>query len=469
MAMRTRFNLVHYTNRKDIRPAVITYTDVTSLLTGLSITLKKFKQVKKHENAIFYINGVEQEEWDVTRPFSDGTDVVIGDKTTIDKPVFTDSQLSQPAPVDFLHNTAYVDKEAKRQLFRAAGLPGMVSCVGMPDLHVGSGAFPVGAAFISSHIIPELVGSDIGCGMSLFPLNFMKPSRLTDKVLLRTSKVLGEHGFPGGIDLTESNATRHPRALAHADRFGTIGGGNHFAELQVIEELFEPDTLDKDVAYVLVHSGSRTLGKAVANQYKADKDMQAYREGHRLAVTWASENRAAIAQRFSELCGGDDDVLTPILDITHNSVSVYTVKDRGHDKDTATDLFLHRKGAAPMETGLVAIPGSRGTFTYIVRPSRDADIVDRCASSIAHGAGRAMSRSAVSALLHKRYQRVDGVSALSRTKFNGYVVYDHDKIETLFEEAEEAYKCIETVIEDLVSVGAVTVVAIMKPLVTCKL
>lgn len=476
MAMRTRFDIMHYTNRKDIRPVVITYSDVTSLLNGLTITLKKFKQVKKQENAVFYINGTEHEEWDVSRPFADGTNVVIGDTTASEKPLFTAKQLFQPAPVDFLHNAAYVDKEAKRQLFHAAQLPGMVSCVGMPDLHVGSGAFPVGAAFISSHIIPELVGSDIGCGMSLFPLPFLKPERLSDKVLSRISTTVGKYGFPGGIDsipeipeIPESDTTHHPRALAHADRFGTIGGGNHFAELQVIDKLVEPNALSLEVAYLLVHSGSRTLGKAVAKQYNADKDIQAYREGHRLSVKWASENRAAIARRFSALCGGsDDDEIFPIIDITHNSVSTYRVENED-DNESDRNLFLHRKGAAPMEAGLVAIPGSRGTFTYIVRPTTDPNVVSKCASSIAHGAGRAMSRTSVSNMLHKRYNRSDAVSALSRTKFNGYVVYDHDRVETLFEEAPEAYKSIETVIDDLVSVGAVTIVAIMKPLVTCKL
>ncbi|KAJ3181749.1 hypothetical protein HDU87_000767 [Geranomyces variabilis] len=468
--MRTRFDFVHCDNQRAVRPLVLTYDDAESLALAMKAeALGRFKHIKKSANVRFYVNGTLVQDLADELPFPDGTRVVIYDKASAPAVSAREpADTSVPAPTTFLHAETVVDEDAIQQLYRVAKLPGMVACVGMPDLHLGSGAYPVGAAFVASRIIPELVGSDIGCGMTLFPLPGVS-SDLTDRQLQRLSQALGQDGFQPGEATVDTPASQHPLAAAHARNFGTIGGGNHFAELQVIHELLEPGALDTSAAYLLVHSGSRTLGEAVAAQFKADGDLQAYCEAHKLCVTWASDNRRKIGQRFADVCSGGSptEPVQTILDITHNSYVPVSPSENPQD----SPHYLHRKGAAPMDAGqLVAIPGSRGTYTYIVRPSTDAEVLARCACSIAHGAGRAMSRGKVTALLKGRYRsrRSDAVEALQRTPFDGYVVCP-GRVEVLYEEAPEAYKDIELVIRDLVAVGAISVVAVMKPLITCKM
>ncbi|KAI8591310.1 tRNA-splicing ligase [Geranomyces variabilis] len=469
--MRTRFDFVHCDNHRAVRPLVLNYNDAETLALAIRTeVIGRFKQIKKSASARFYVNGTLVEDWDGELPFPDGTRVVIYDKTG-GPPAASAGERADaaaPAPTSFLHAETTVDEDAIQQLHRVAKLPGMVECVGMPDLHLGSGAYPVGAAFVASRIIPELVGSDIGCGMTLFPLPGVS-SDLKDRQLQRLSKALGQDGFLPGEAALDTPASQHPLAAPHARNFGTIGGGNHFAELQVVHELVEPGALDPTGAYLLVHSGSRTLGEAVAAQFKANGDLAAYCDAHDVCVAWASDNRRKIGQRFANVCSGDSPVepVQAILDITHNSYVPAAPSANSQD----SPRYLHRKGAAPMDAGqLVAIPGSRGTFTYIVRPSTDSEVLARCACSIAHGAGRAMSRGKVTALLKGRYRsrRTDALEVLQRTAFNGYVVCP-GRVEVLYEEAPEAYKDIELVIRDLVAVGAITVVAVMKPLITCKM
>ena len=132
---------------------------------------------------------------------------------------------------------------------------------------------------------------------------------------------------------------------------------------------------------------------------------------------------------------------------------------------TGSDNFIHRKGAAPTDCGLVAIPGSRGTFTYIVRPTDDVDRLTEAAWSVAHGAGRAVSRKDMQRTLENRYKsNLKCEQALSITALGGHVVCGN--VKTLLQEAPEAYKSIEDVIEDLSDL--VEVVAVMRPVVTCK-
>ncbi len=461
--MRTRFRLALRTNLQDIRPVVLTYESSDTLVTALHVALDKFKQVKRTSDVRFSIDSRLVQHWE-DLAFADGTLVIaeLGKHKLPDR-VPVSAAPGTPCPIasiTFLHKETSVDEEGIKQLQRTAGLPGMISCVGMPDLHCGSGAFPVGAAFVASRIIPELVGSDIGCGMSLFPLKHVS-SELTDRQLQRLSKALGDKGFlPGSAAPTA--ASQHPLSLAHAASFGTIGAGNHFAELQVVEKLLVPGVLSLEHAYVLVHSGSRTFGEQVLRQYKTDQTLDAYMTGHDAATAWASDSRKAIGQQFADICSGDQTTVEPLLDITHNGVTVLASGNEG-------TTYLHRKGAAPTDAGLVAIPGSRGTFSYIVRPTNDEAILQYCGYSLAHGAGRAMSRGKVMSMLQNKYRRKDAVSALSRTVFNGYVVFDKAKVTPLFEESPEAYKDIETVIRDLETVGAIEVVAVLKPLITCKL
>lgn len=128
----------------------------------------------------------------------------------------------------------WIEGEAVRQLEATARLAGMRLCVGMPDLHPGKG-HPIGAAMVARGVVyPHLVGGDIGCGMGLWQTDLKQKKAKRDKWAERlhgletpwegdTAAWLGEFG---GID---SGAAEHDQAL------GTIGGGNHFAELQQVE------------------------------------------------------------------------------------------------------------------------------------------------------------------------------------------------------------------------------------------
>ena len=454
--MRTRFSVCLHENRKDQRPILVTYTDKVDLLGKLcSAAMAKFHKRTKGVEPIAAISGTMNGDG----AFQDGTAVVVYMNPMDCTSTTTTSSLqtsSCSASIDFLHSATPVDDMAVKQLTATAMWPGMIACVGMPDLHPGSGASPVGAAFLADRVYPDLVGQDIGCGMALYKLH--SDSHFTEKGLKRIASHV-RHGFldkaPSPVP---SRLCGDPFIDDHAINFGTIGGGNHFAELQIVRDIADPETeiLTLNSTYVLVHSGSRTLGEAILGTHRNDTDR--YLHYHDIAVEWASANRRAIAQKFATACGAELTTETPILDICHNNVV------------RKGDLYLHRKGAAPTDipSQLIAIPGSRGSITYMVQRVDNDALQRRCLWSAAHGAGRAISRKKLSALLSHRYgSKRSATDELERTPFNGYVVCD--KKETLFEEAPEAYKDIDLVIKDLVAAGTVTVVAKMIPLITCKM
>ncbi len=189
---------------------------------------------------------------------------------------------------------------------------------------------------------------------------------------------------------------------------GTVGGGNHFAELQAIDEVKEPGELESlglapDRLVLLVHSGSRGLGE-------------------------------------------------PVLDLYHNSIT--------RNNHEGRPCWLHCKGAAPSDAGAVVTPGSRGTPSYLVRSEGDQQ---SNAFSVAHGAGRKWTRTDARARLERHYSTED----LRRTDLGGRVISD-DK-ELLYEKAPQAYKNIDRVIEDLIQAGLIEVVATMRPLITYKM
>jgi release factor H-coupled RctB family protein len=351
--------------------------------------------------------------------------------------------------------SSWIEGEAVRQLERTAALRGMRLAVGLPDLHAGKG-HPVGAVFGAEGLVyPFLVGSDIGCGMALWSTDLpaRKPRRDRWTSRLRgldgpwsgdTAAFLAQHGLePGDLD----------------GSLGTLGGGNHFAELQSIEEVFDEEAtaalgLDPSRLVLLVHSGSRGLGEAILRAHTerfrdaplelGTAEADAYLTRHDHAMRWARANRALIGERFAGCLGAE---LTPVLDIFHNSVTP-------HD-----GLWLHRKGAAPSDRGPVVIPGSRGHHSYLVQPQGDGAA---SGFSLAHGAGRKWTRSDARARLKPRYRPDD----LVRTELGSDVICE-DK-ELLYEEAPEAYKPIDRVLADLVEAGVARPLARLRPLITYK-
>ena len=347
----------------------------------------------------------------------------------------------------------WIEGSAVEQLKKTATLPGMHLAVGLPDLHPGKGS-PIGAAFLTTNTIyPYLVGNDIGCGIALFEtsLGAQKPKRETWASRLQN---LDE---PWDGDPAAFLAERKVEATPHDAALGTIGSGNHFAELQAIESIVNPalaEKLNPEAVYLCVHSGSRGLGEAILRRhtdiYAAGglvantTEAAQYLAQHNHAVNWAAANRSLIAHRIFDCLNAEGQ---PITDTCHNSVT--PVEGR----------WLHRKGAAPATAGPVIIPGSRGAHTYLVQPKEPRV---ESAWSLAHGAGRKWSRTDSRARLEKRYT----AKQLARTELGSTVICENKDL--LYEEAPQAYKNITSVIEDLVNANLIDVIAILKPLITYK-
>ena len=363
---------------------------------------------------------------------------------------------TQPKVQIISSSDSWIDQQAIDQLHQTAELEGIDRAVGLPDLHAGRG-IPIGAAFWSrSHVYPHLVGNDIGCGMSLWQTDTPTRKFKLDKAVKKLDGLESEWEGDQRERLTELGL---PTDL-ETGALGTIGGGNHFAEFQKVEtildaEAFHDHGFDENYVMLLVHSGSRGLGQSIlqehVHRFNADglrtdsEAFQSYRDKHDQAMVWAKLNRDIIAQRFTERLG---TAAKRKLDIFHNSV---TEHQQG---------WLHRKGAAPADKGLVVIPGSRGTMTYLVAPK--AENADIALHSLAHGAGRKWTRSDAKAKLGTRIK----ISELERTDLGGRVICEDKNL--IFEEAPQAYKNIETVIEDLRQAGLIDVIAILRPLITYK-
>ena len=159
-------------------------------------------------------------------------------------------------------------------------------------------------------------------------------------------------------------------------------------------------------------------------------------ELHDQAMIWARRNRELAAGKMTGYLGFSRRPET-LLDCPHNYLS-----RRG-------EFFLHRKGAVAADNGPVVIPGSRGSLTYLVRPTADTE---KALWSLAHGAGRKWERGRCRGRLEKKYDR----ASLSRTALKSRVV-GHD-LELLFQEAPEAYKNIAEVMAALVNHGLAEVV-----------
>jgi release factor H-coupled RctB family protein len=262
----------------------------------------------------------------------------------------------------------WIDSLAIDQLNSVMNLEGMRHVVGLPDLHPGKGT-PVGAAFLTDyHIYPHLVGNDIGCGMSFWQTELKTGKIKLDKWTKNINDLEGP--WDGNVDEWLSQYGVKQSDFNYC--LGTIGGGNHFAELQKVEEiidseLFESLQLSKKALYLLVHSGSRGLGEKILqthiNKFKfggipsGSSDAADYLINHDLAVLWAKANRDLIAERFSNCLKTDG---RKILDITHNYMDKIICENK--------EYWIHRKGATPADVGPVIIPGSRGDFSYLVIP-----------------------------------------------------------------------------------------------------
>lgn len=310
-----------------------------------------------------------------------------------------------------------VEAAAVAQLQNIASLPWVVHHVAvMPDVHLGKGATVGSVVATRGAVSPAAVGVDIGCGMAAVKTN-LRASDLPEN--LRAIRSTIEKTIPVGFDAHERPVTgqidevsQEARALMQRFRtltpevqslehkagsqLGTLGGGNHFIELCLDGD---------DGVWLMLHSGSRNIGKSLAevhiarakklahNQDLPDRDLAAFlagtkeMEAYRRDLYWAQEyaminRRAMMAMYQGVMRQFFPQVLfeSPIF-CHHNYVAEET--------HFGESLFVTRKGAIRAARGQPGIiPGSMGTKSYIVRGLGNPEAFE----SASHGAGRRMSR-----------------------------------------------------------------------------
>lgn len=371
----------------------------------------------------------------------------------------------------------WLEDAAVQQTKITAQLAGMERVVGLPDLHPGRG-YPVGAAFFSTgRFYPALVGNDIGCGMALWQTDFLAGKACLDKIdkqIGNLDDIIGDDEWDV-LERRDPGLTERVAALSAAmsaagldpaqpRSLGTIGRGNHFAELQVVDKVECGETVARagllpKSLQLLVHSGSRGLGQAVLRSHvdafshaglaEGTPEAAAYLAQHDVGVQFAELNRALIAARiFQRLrCAA-----TPLLDVNHNTVLPVEVDGRPG--------WLHRKGATPSDQGMVVLPGSRDDYSYLLEPLTDAGSLSLF--SLAHGAGRKWQRTDCKG----RLEKIATPSQLSRTTLGGRVICNDRAL--IYEEAPQAYKNVDSVLGCLVGAGLVRVLARSKPVLTYK-
>lgn len=342
----------------------------------------------------------------------------------------------------------WVEQAAKDQLTGVSKLAGAKRTVGLPDIHPGK--TPVGMALLTEgRFYPHLISNDIGCGMGLFEtgvkLKKYKQSKWVSK--LNYIREL--------TDIYIGNPYPEESPIA---ALGTIGSGNHFAEFQCVEKVFNEEmfaqlNIAKGNIHLLVHSGSRNYGQQILNRYyepaglsEDSEEANAYLDEHQNALLWAERNRELTAIKLLDYLGVDAGVRT-VIDCCHNYL------------EKREDGWLHRKGAVSARKGAVVIPGSRGSLTYICMPKEETDI---SLHSLSHGAGRKWARSICKSRINNKYDR----DSIRMTDFKSQVIC-HDT-NLLFQEAPEAYKNVEEVIRVLLQYDLIEVVATMRPLITFK-
>lgn len=350
----------------------------------------------------------------------------------------------------FASPTSWIESHAVAQCRQVAALDGMIHVAAMPDLHPGKGA-PIGAAMVSTLLYPLLIGSDIGCGIAVFPIKIKRP--VAEKLATRFPDL--DRALRPDDDDPAWSAIEHDIPAGYLEGIGTVGRGNHFVELARVETVLDSEHaarlgLVAGDLVVIVHSGSRGLGERILRSHTEvygagpARDPAAYLARHDDAVRWGSLNRRLLAARVAHALGAEPT--EPIVDQCHNQVEL------------RDGVFLHRKGAAAGDGRDVLIAGTRGTRSFLVAAHSGPE----ANYSVAHGAGRKMSRA--DALRRGRAKHT--VEELRCTAVGSLVVCGDRQL--LFEEAPTAYKRIEQVIADLADHGLATPVVATVPLVTYK-
>jgi tRNA-splicing ligase RtcB len=324
-------------------------------------------------------------------------------------------------PIRLWADPAAIEPQALQQLYNVSTIPQVAGVAVMPDVHVGIGATVGSVIAMRGAVCPAAVGVDIGCGMTAVRTSLTAADLPEDLGALRDrierAIPVGRAGHPNPVDagkLHGFSATRwtefwrefdalapavHARRGRALSQIGTLGSGNHFIELCL-------DTEDR--VWLMLHSGSRNVGKELAefhigvarklnhNQGLVDRDLAVFLEetaemsAYRADLFWAQEyaryNRAVMMALFRQVIARAFKAAAPTFEQTischHNYVS-----EEVYD---GQKLLVTRKGAIRAGSGEYGIiPGSMGTRSYIVKGLGN----EAAFNSASHGAGRLMSRS----------------------------------------------------------------------------
>lgn len=436
------------------------------------------------------------------------------------------------------------DDPALEQVANVAALPGIVGhSLAMPDCHWGYG-FPVGGVAATrlrdGVVSPGGIGFDVNCGVRLLTTPLTEPDllkrqeKLADALFEAIPSGIGVHqglpidrkeiervlvdgvhwavergfGEPADLELIESSGRipgADPGAVSKRaidrgfNQLGTLGSGNHFFEVQIVDEVFDPAAaramgLEVGRVCVFVHSGSRGLGHQVCQDYldqmaevmrRYDFDLpdrqlacapidspegRRYLAAMNAAANFAFSNRQGLTNRarqaFARVFGTTD--LPIVYDVAHNIAKVERYDVEGQPED----LLVHRKGATrafpaghpeiPARYRAIGqpvlIPGDMGRYSFVA-VGTEATLSDTF-GSICHGAGRRLSRSAAK----KELRGVDIVQELAK---RGILVRTPSP-GTLAEEASLAYKDVADVVEVCERAGIARKVARLRPRVVVK-
>jgi len=446
-----------------------------------------------------------------------------------------------------------LEPDAVNQLRDAASMPSVEFALATPDIHVGYGV-PIGCVMATTEVVsPAAVGYDINCGMRLLttpmaaadvdvktlaqsvrrdvPLGEGKSNlrlgkeQLADVLergvpaLAGLDEGLGRYGAirradderadakvieDGGSEPGSASAVSQKAMTRGLPQLGTLGGGNHFVEFQVV------DRVDDEIAgkrlgmragqlVVMIHTGSRGFGHQVAGDYiklgsklhgaeapsrslpflRADEpEGERYLGAMFAAANFAFANRQVITAYVRHTLRheyGKDIALPLVYDVTHNMVK--------REEHGGLELWVHRKGATrafPPERMAgtpyadigqpVLIPGSMGTASYLLLAGPNA--ADTL-WSVNHGAGRVMSRTAAAGSRRGRGRRRGKgrgglISHEAMREAMGDVYLIAEDMRSVVEEAPQAYKDIDAVIDCLVGAGVARVVARMRPRAVLK-
>ena len=438
-----------------------------------------------------------------------------------------------------------LEDRSLNQLVNVATLPGIkkASYV-MPDVHEGYG-FPIGGVAATTYpsgvISPGGIGYDINCGVRLLTseLNLCEvkdyieslskemyeqiPSGMgkggqiilsdqeMDEVLTKGAEWAIGNGYGikedllhiesnGKLDEADPSKVSEMAKKRGADQLGTIGSGNHFVEVDYVDEIYDENIakiygLSRDQLVVLIHTGSRGLGHQVATDsirsmmtamanygiVVPDRELvcvpfnseegQHYFKAMCAAANYAWCNREIIsweARRAWINIFGENEALKLLYDVAHNIAKIETHVIEGVERP----MIVHRKGATRAfgpgseelptnykEAGQpVIIPGSMGTCSYILAGTSKSHEITF--GSCCHGAGRRLSRTAAK-------KQVNAPVLKEQLKERGIYI-QAGSFKGIAEEAPIAYKDVNLVVETVRTSGIAKKIAKLKPVAVVK-